>query len=469
MSSAPTAAETYFLELINRARAQPQAEASRLGIGLNDSLAAGTISTAAKQPLAFSTFLNSAADRHTASMLAGNYFDHTGSDGSSASQRVFAAGWTSADGGWRIGENISWRGSTASSVGTNAPTVDFHHDGLFKSAGHRTNLMQDAFSEIGISQGMGSFTSGGTNFTFTSMVTQNFAHGGRTFITGVVLNDGDGDRFYDIGEGLGAVTVKATGAGRTYTTTSWDSGAYALEVADGTYTVSFTGGNLGGTITKTITVAGRNVKVDGFSQEAASAGGATAGNDTFRATAGNDAFDGLAGLDTVVIAATRATATIAKAGAVLTVTGAGLGTDTFTNIERLSFSNGTLAFDLDGNAGQTYRLYQAAFARTPDTAGLGHNTRIIDGGMTLKDMSAAFIGSAEFIARYGQNTSNTTFITALYQNVLGRGPDSAGLAGWQQRLADGSWSRPDVLLGFSESAENKALVGAAIENGIWLG
>ena len=195
----------------------------------------------------------------------------------------------------------------------------------------------------------------------------------------------------------------------------------------------------------------------------------TAQRDTFTATAGNDVFDGLAGLDTVVIAATGSTASLTKSGSVIGMTGQGLGTDTFTNIERLTFSNGTIAFDLDGNAGQTYRLYQAAFARTPDTAGLGHNTRIIDGGMTLKDMSAAFIGSAEFIARYGQNTTDTTFITALYQNVLGRGPDSAGLAGWQQRLADGSWSRPDVLLGFSESAENKALVGAAIEGGIWLG
>ncbi|WP_439530608.1 DUF4214 domain-containing protein [Pannonibacter sp.] len=191
--------------------------------------------------------------------------------------------------------------------------------------------------------------------------------------------------------------------------------------------------------------------------------------DTFTATAGNDVFDGLAGLDTVIIAASRATATITKSGAVLSVTGTGLGTDSFTNIERLAFSNGTLAFDLDGNAGQTYRLYQAAFARTPDTAGLGHNTRLVDNGLTIKDMSAAFIGSAEFIARYSQNTTDTTFITALYQNVLGRGPDSAGLAGWQQRLADGTWTRPDVLFGFSESAENKALVGTAIEGGIWLG
>ncbi|NBN62740.1 DUF4214 domain-containing protein [Pannonibacter tanglangensis] len=464
MSTAPTAAETYFLELINRARAQPQTEANRLGIGLNDSLAPGTISTAAKQPLAFSTFLNAAADRHTASMLAGDYFSHTGNDGSSFSQRIRDAGWTSANQSSRLGENIAYQSGTGGAIGSNAPTTQTHHEGLFKSADHRSNILQDGFSEIGLSQDF--LSKNGTN---TSIVTQNFAHGGRTYITGVVLNDGDGDRFYDIGEGLGAISVRATGGGRTYTTTSWDSGAYALEVADGTYTVTFSGGSLGGTVTKTVTVAGRNVKVDGFSQEAAGAGGATAGNDTFRATAGNDAFDGLAGLDTVIIAATRATATITKTGAALTVTGTGLGTDSFTNVERLAFSNGTLAFDLDGNAGQTYRLYQAAFARTPDTVGLGHNTRLVDGGLTIKDMSAAFIGSAEFIARYGQNTTNTTFITALYQNVLGRAPDATGLAGWQQRLADGSWSRADVLFGFSESAENKALVGAAIENGIWLG
>lgn len=195
----------------------------------------------------------------------------------------------------------------------------------------------------------------------------------------------------------------------------------------------------------------------------------TPDRDTFRATPANDTFDGLAGLDTVLIETTRAAATVSKSGSALSVSGPGLGSDSFTNVERLAFSDGTLAFDLDGNAGQTYRLYQAAFARTPDTAGLGHNTRLVDGGMALKDMSAAFIGSAEFIGRYGQNTSDTAFITALYQNVLSRGPDAGGLAGWQQRLADGSWSRPDVLLGFSESAENKALVGAAIENGIWLG
>ena len=36
------------------------------------------------------------------------------------------------------------------------------------------------------------------------------------------------------------------------------------------------------------------------------------------------------------------------------------------NVERLDFSDAHLAFDVDGNAGQIYRLYKAAFARTPD-------------------------------------------------------------------------------------------------------
>ena len=43
----PTAYEQYFLELVNRARANPGGEAARLGIDLNQGLAAGTISATA--------------------------------------------------------------------------------------------------------------------------------------------------------------------------------------------------------------------------------------------------------------------------------------------------------------------------------------------------------------------------------------------------------------------------------------
>lgn len=52
-----TAHEQYMIELINRARADPLAEAQKYGIGLNDFLAPGTITSAPKQPLAVSPYL----------------------------------------------------------------------------------------------------------------------------------------------------------------------------------------------------------------------------------------------------------------------------------------------------------------------------------------------------------------------------------------------------------------------------
>lgn len=238
-----------------------------------------------------------------------------------------------------------------------------------------------------------------------------------------------------------------------------------------------TGENAGGYVSWVKGVKGGYTIANGVTVEKAIGG---SGNDrligneahnVFIGNAGNDSIDGMGGLDIAQFLTTRENVQIERGPSAIVVNAnnAGLGTDTLTNVERVQFTNGILAFDTDGgSAGQVYRLYQAAFARTPDKVGLTHNLNLVDNGLGIKTMSSAFIGSAEFVNRYGQNTSDTTFINALYQNVLGRNADSAGLAGWQQRLADGSWNRADVLFGFSESGENKALVANAIKDGIWL-
>jgi len=196
--------------------------------------------------------------------------------------------------------------------------------------------------------------------------------------------------------------------------------------------------------------------------------GGSSGTDNFTATPEDQSFDGGDGLDSFTVTGNRDTVSVSKASdGTLTVTGATVGTDTLVNIERIKFSDGTLAFDDTGSAGQTYRLYQAAFKRTPDEAGLSHNVNLMDGGMSIYDMANAFIGSLEFQNTYGANVDDTQFLTLLYQNVLGRAPDDAGLAGWLSRLQSGT-ERKEVLFGFSESAENKATVAPAIDDGIWL-
>ena len=97
-----------------------------------------------------------------------------------------------------------------------------------------------------------------------------------------------------------------------------------------------------------------------------------AGNDTLVGGAGNDTLDGGAGLDTALFSGSKAGYTLTRTSSGMTAASAADGTDALINIERLQFTDKTLAFDLDGNAGQAYRLYQAAFDRVPDQGGLGY-------------------------------------------------------------------------------------------------
>lgn len=195
-----------------------------------------------------------------------------------------------------------------------------------------------------------------------------------------------------------------------------------------------------------------------------------AGNDRIEGGLGNDRIDGGAGLDSAYFnAAVYNKSLVTRQGdsqAIVDLSDYGLGVDQVWNVENLVLSNATV--HLTDEAAQVYRLYQAAFARTPDNGGLSHNIDLVDGGMSLKSMSNAFNGSAEFIQRYGSGTSDQTYINALYNNVLGRDAEAAGLSGWQDRLNAGTWDRADVLIGFSESPENINLVADAVEHGVWI-
>lgn len=139
------------------------------------------------------------------------------------------------------------------------------------------------------------------------------------------------------------------------------------------------------------------------------------------------------------------------------------------SFERIAFSDGTLALDVRGSAGQAYRLYQAAFDRTPDTVGLNYWVDVLDAGNGLQYVADRFIDSREFALLYGKDVSNAGFVDSLYRNILGRDGDTGGIAFWNEQLDSGQRSRTDVLIGFSESDENVVGVAPAVEHGIWLG
>jgi len=194
------------------------------------------------------------------------------------------------------------------------------------------------------------------------------------------------------------------------------------------------------------------------------------GNDHFYPLGGNDTVDGSFGYDTVFLQGTRAQYTANLANGVLTLTDSVSGrdgTDTISNVERIAFTDSTVAFDVAGDAGQAYRLYQAALDRTPDQHGLSYWVSQLDHGTSLLQVAQAFVVSDEFKQTFGSNLSNQAFVTAMYTNVLGRNADTSGSSYWVSQLNSGQ-SRAQILLDFSESPENHSHVDPTLATGILL-
>jgi hypothetical protein len=187
------------------------------------------------------------------------------------------------------------------------------------------------------------------------------------------------------------------------------------------------------------------------------------GKDVIDAAGGNDSIAGGGGIDVAILPGVFADYKLVREGTTATLSGKGA-TVTLTDVERVWFSDLKLAIDVDGNGGQAYRLYQAAFDRIPDAGGLGFQMKTLDDGWSLSAVAANFIASPEFQGKYG-SLDNTQFVTQLYLNVLHRTPDSEGLSYHLDRLSNGV-QRESILVGFSESPENQANVIGAIEHGM---
>ena len=181
--------------------------------------------------------------------------------------------------------------------------------------------------------------------------------------------------------------------------------------------------------------------------------------------AGNDTLDGGAGIDTAIYNAARAACTVTQTGEGWSVASPGSGLDSLVGIERLKFSDETVALDITGTAGQAYRVYQAAFDRTPDLGGLGFWIHAVDNGASLRQVAEGFVGSAEFKAVYGANPTSTQIVGKMYENVLHRAGELSGMAFWVDVLDSGRGTAADVLAGFSDSPENQVGLMGVMGNG----
>ena len=463
----PTAYEQEMLELINRARLSPAGEFDALisnaatgqavqtnitqalnyfGVDL-DSFRAQLEGLEAVAPVAWNGALAGAADAHSELMISFDSQSHQLPGEASLGARISDAGYT----GWNwVSENVFAYGQDAiyshagfyidwgyddadfsgSSLRSDWQTIG---DGIQDAAGHRVNILSDNVSEVGISaiQETNPSTQVGE-----WVVTQNFGnrHDAAPQLVGVVIADADGDDFYDQGEGLGGVTITATGTAGTFSTTSWASGGYQMELPAGTYQVTATGPGLNGTASYQIVMGTENLKLDVEAGDAQPAAAATEGDDTLVATGGEALLEGLAGSDTL----TGSAGDDVIAGETMPVSAlSDLGDDVF-------------------------RLYGATLGREPDANGYASWIDVLAANtQSLTTVANGFVASQEFQTTYGQ-LDDSDFVTLLYNNVLNRAPDAGGLNQWVGRMAEGE-TRAEVVLGFSQSAEYRNNTDAAAD------
>lgn len=200
------------------------------------------------------------------------------------------------------------------------------------------------------------------------------------------------------------------------------------------------------------------------------------GDDVILPGAGNDIVEGGDGYDTAIIEDIRAffDVSVSDLGSIIVE-------DRFTGefdvmgVERVQFSDGALLFGFDSqNLSFAYRIYAAAYGRTPDEGGLRFWTDVLDdrgdGPPDSADkafLASFFLTADEFKDVYGENPTDEEYINGLYQNVLHRDADQSGYDFWLGVIASGQ-GRDDLLIWFTDSDENVANTEAYIDVGIWV-
>lgn len=189
----------------------------------------------------------------------------------------------------------------------------------------------------------------------------------------------------------------------------------------------------------------------------------TSGDDQIDVEAGSR-VDGGGGIDTVVLTGSPSSYTLGFAGETVRLQDRSQSIEaqiTMYDVEWIVFSDvlpqiGSTHFPIDMFDGLgTLRpedfaaiteLYIAYFDRAPDALGLHFWTTAFSDGLGLDTMPEAFFDQPEHRSLYGEVTDIPAYITAVYENVLGRSPDADGLSFWLEFLEADAQSHTPIFV-----------------------
>jgi len=185
------------------------------------------------------------------------------------------------------------------------------------------------------------------------------------------------------------------------------------------------------------------------------------GADSLSGGIGNDTIEGGDGIDTAQFSSTWNDYKTSLANKVFSVTdkrSSSDGTDSLTGIERLKFTDKSIAIDLDGNAGITAKVIGAVLGsssvKNPTYVGIGLS--YTDKGMSYSDLGSLALSAVGA-------TTNDAIVTTIWRNVVGTNPSAAEKAPFVKMLEDGMKAGDLVVLAADTAfnTTNINLVGLA--------
>lgn len=187
------------------------------------------------------------------------------------------------------------------------------------------------------------------------------------------------------------------------------------------------------------------------------------GDDRLMGRAGNDLIDGGAGTDTAVFRGLAAQYTIEGDPEAATVSGPD-GVDSLMGVEQLIFNDAMVSLETQPltpeEAQVVALLYEAGLDRDGniDLPGLNFWIDQREDGLSETATAQFFLDSPEFTQSFGDpdTLSDQELVATLYENVLDRPGEPAGVTFWTGVVGDPEFSRADLLLAFAVSPENRA-------------
>jgi Ca2+-binding RTX toxin-like protein len=182
----------------------------------------------------------------------------------------------------------------------------------------------------------------------------------------------------------------------------------------------------------------------------------TSFNDTFDHRGGNDQIDGGAGTDTALFFDSKshyAITTLAGITHVKAVSGAvspyAYSEAVLVNVERLQFTDKSLALDITGNAGTTAKILGVVFGEASVS-----NTQYVGIGLSLLDSGVSYSDLMQFALTAAGATTNARVVNLLWTNLFHSAPTAAEASPYVAMLDDGSLSVGALGVIAADLAEN---------------